>query len=79
MITIVLAIIATSIKISKEPQTKKYPENNVNYNAEIQNLRMYIPPNWKLIDEKFTVSPSGNCKVLGGTVLYDQERMERIL
>lgn len=78
MITIVLAIIATSIKISKEPQTKKYPENNVNYNAEIQNLRMYIPPHWKLIDEKFTVSPSGNCKVLGGTVLYDQERMERI-
>ena len=49
-----------------------------NPNYEIEGLRVYIPRNWHYIEE-YHVSPSGNCKIIGGTVTYDQDRMERIL
>jgi len=78
MLTLILAIIASSIRMNKNHNSKKILDNRFEYNAEIKNLRVYIPSDWNLIDEKFRVSPSGNCKVLGGTIIYDQDRMERI-
>ena len=46
------------------------------YNYGIKGLKVYVPSDW---DEQgnYRVSPSRNCKIIGGTTLYDQDRVER--
>ena len=46
-------------------------------NHSVGELRIYIPSKWKQNDE-YIMSTSGNCKVIGGTTLFEQDRVERI-
>ncbi len=47
-------------------------------NYEIKGLRVYIPKNWQKQGD-YLVSPSRNCRIIGGTSLFDQDRAERTL
>ena len=46
-------------------------------NHSVGELNLYIPNYWEQHDE-YIISPSGNCKIIGGESLFDQDRMERI-
>ena len=57
--------------------------NSIGEKAEIPNyaihdLKAYVPYNWEE-HNNYRVSTTGNCRVIGGTVTYDQDRTERIL
>ena len=44
-------------------------------NYSVDELHAYVPSSWEERDG-FKISPSGNCKIIGGTTYYSQSKME---
>lgn len=75
LVPVIIAVIGL-IFLPKMINSLEEKIGNTNYQAE--GLKIYIPSNWKQQGD-YQVSPSGNCKIIGGTTLFEQDRVERMI
>ena len=79
VIVIVLPLLIAALGLIMVPKMLDSLEEKAGYtNYQVKGLKIYIPSNWKQQGE-YQVSPSGNCKITGGTTLFEQDRSERMI
>ena len=76
LIIILFPLIIAIIGLILVPKLMTRVEEKVG-NHTANGLSVYIPYDWNLQGD-YHVSPSGNCKIIGGTTLFEQDRTERI-